>query len=159
MMKPNISPMFRGSKLVPSTSPKPAIATQASGMNVMMIHQCRLSSACTPAACTTDAIGSTIAAENTPWAAPDSTLAIATSQIGHGACTRSSISRVNPNSCAMFSAIDWTPWNITEMPTTPGTSTVANADDAAADWPPTAWPLCGNTYSNTKHSRNGWMIG
>ena len=57
----------------------------------------------------------------------------------------------------MFSAIDWTPWNITEMPTTPGTSTVANADDAAADWPPTAWPICGNTYRNTKHSRNGWM--
>ena len=46
----------------------------------------------------TSAIGSTITAETTPWAAPERTFAIATSQIGQGACTRSSISRVNPNS-------------------------------------------------------------
>ena len=61
-----------------------------------------------------------MAADIMPWAAPDSTLAIATSQIGQGACTRSSISRVKPNSCAMASAIDCTPWNMTEIPTTPG---------------------------------------
>ncbi len=65
-----------------------------------------------------------------PWAAPDSTLAMATSQMGHGACTRSSISRVKPNSCAMARAIDCTPWNMTEIPTTPGTRIVANADSA-----------------------------
>src|SRR5258708_8778597 len=41
MMKPNISPMLRGSKLVPRMSPSPAIAMQASGTNVRMIHQCR----------------------------------------------------------------------------------------------------------------------
>ena len=41
-------------------------------------------------------------ADDQPWAAPDSTLAMATSQIGHGACTRSSISRVKPNSWDML---------------------------------------------------------
>ncbi len=47
-------------------------------------------------------MGSTIAAEISPWTAPDSTFAMATSQIGHGAWTRSSISRVKPNSWAML---------------------------------------------------------
>ena len=60
------------------------------------------------------------------------TLAIATSQIGHGAWTRSSISRVKPNSWDICSATDWTPWNMIEMPTTPATRTVANADSDAA---------------------------
>src|SRR4029077_9984874 len=127
MMKPNISPMLRGSKLVPSTRPRPAIAMHASGTKVRMIHQCSVRWASTPGACTTDAIGSTMAADSIPWAAPDSTLAIATSQIGQGAWTRSSISRVKPNSCAMFSAIDCTPWNMTEIPTTPGTRMGATA--------------------------------
>ena len=131
MMKPNISPMFRGSKLVPRTSPSPAIATQASGTSVTMIHQCSVRWACTPGACTIDAIGSTMIADSTPWAAPDSTLAMATSQIGHGAWTRSSISRVKPNSWAMARAIDCTPWNMIEIPTTPGTRIVAKADWAA----------------------------
>ena len=134
------------------------MATQASGTNVRMIHQCRDRCACTPGACTTEAIGSTMMAEITPWAAPDSTLATATSQIGHGACTRSSISRVKPNSWAMASAIDCTPWNMTEMPTTPGTRMVANADSAAVPCPPMPWPIFGNTNRNTKQSRNGWMI-
>ena len=93
-MKPNIRPMFRGSKLVPRTRPRPAIAMHASGTNVTMIHQCSARWACTPGACTTEAIGSTMAADSRPWAAPESTLAMATSQIGQGACTRSSISRV-----------------------------------------------------------------
>ena len=93
-MKPNIRPMFRGSKLVPRTRPSPAIAMHASGTNVTMIHQCSARWACTPGACTTEAIGSTMAADSRPWAAPESTLAMATSQIGQGACTRSSISRV-----------------------------------------------------------------
>ena len=39
--------------------------------------------------------------------------------------------RVKPNSCAMARAIDCTPWNMTEIPTTPGTRMVANADSAA----------------------------
>src|SRR5579863_5557856 len=158
MMKPNISPMFRGSKLVPSTSPSPPMATHASGTNVTMIHQCSVRWASTPGACTTEAMGSTMIADSTPWAAPDNTLAIATSQMGHGAWTRSSISRVKPNSCAIASAIDCTPWNMTEIPTTPGTRIVANADCCTVPCPPMPWPIFGNTYRNTKHSRNGWMI-
>ncbi len=43
------------------------------------------------------------------------------------------------------------------MPTTPGTSTVANADSAAGLCPPMPCPIFGNTYRNTKHSRNGWI--
>ena len=105
-----------------------------------MIHQCSVRWACTPGACTTEAIGSTMAADRTPCAAPESTLAIATSQIGHGAWTRSSISRVKPNSCAMFSAIDCTPWNMTEIPTTPGTRIVAKADCATVAVPADALP-------------------
>ena len=140
MMKPNISPMLRGSKLVPSTRPSPAIAMHASGTNVRMIRQCSVRWASTPGACTTEAIGSTMAADSTPCAAPDSTLAIATSQMGQGAWTRSSISRVKPNSCDMVSAIDWMPWNMIEMPTTPGTSTVANADCRCRAAPADALP-------------------
>ncbi len=70
---------------------------------------------------------------------------MATSQMGQGACTRSSISRVKPNSCAMARAIDCTPWNMTEMPTTPGTRMVANADSAAAPCPPMPCPIFGKT--------------
>ena len=128
--------MFLGSKLVPRTRASPAIATQASGTNVTMIHQCRFMWACTPGACTTEAIGSTMAADSRPWAAPDSTFAMATSQIGQGACTRSSISLVKPNSWAMASAMDCTPWNMTEIPTTPGTRMVAKADCSTGPRPP-----------------------
>ena len=99
-MKPNISPRLRGSKLVPSSRPSEVMARQASGTMVTMMSQCRLIWASTPAAWTTDAMGSTMMAEINPWAPPEMTFEIATSQIGQGACTRSSISRVNPNSCA-----------------------------------------------------------
>ena len=111
------------------------MATQASGTIVTMIHQCRLMWASTPAAWTTEAMGSTMTAEMSPWTAPESTLDMATSQIGQGAWTRSSISRVKPNSWAICMATAWTPWNMIEMPTTPGTSTVANADSAAGSLP------------------------
>ncbi len=71
---------------------------------------------------------------------------MATSQMGHGAWTRSSISRVNPNSWDMVRATDWTPWNRMEIPTTPGTSTVAKADSAPGlDPPPMPWPIFGKT--------------
>ena len=73
-----------------------------------------------------------------PCTEADRTFEIATSQIGQGACTRSSISRVKPNSWAMVSAIDCTPWNMTEMPTTPGTSTVAKSAAPFEPDPPTA---------------------
>ena len=87
-----------------------------------------------------------MAAEMIPCAPPDSTLEMATSQMGQGACTRSSISRVKPNSWASCMATAWTPWNMIEMPTTPGTSTVAKADSAAGLLPPPMpWPILGNT--------------
>ena len=106
------------------------MATQARGTMVTMIHQCSERFASTPAACTTEAMGRTMAAEISPCTAPDRTLEMATSQIGQGACTRSSISRVKPNSWAICMATAWMPWNMIEMPTTPGTRTVANADSA-----------------------------
>ena len=91
-------------------------------------------------------MGRTMAAEIRPCTEPDSTLDMATSQIGHGAWTRSSISLVKPNSWAIWSATDWTPWNMIEIPTTPGTSTVANADSATRPCPPpTPWPILGKT--------------
>ena len=44
-----------------------------------------------------------------------------------------------------------------EIPTTPGTSTVAKPDSEAEPPPdpPTAWPIFGNTKRKTKHKRNG----
>ena len=102
-----------------------------------MIAQCKVRCASTRAACTTAASGSTMRADSSPWHVPDSTLAIATSQMGHGAWTRSSISRVNPNSWDIWSATDWTPWNMIEMPTTPATSTVANDDSPPGPDAPT----------------------
>ena len=87
-----------------------------------------------------------MAAESRPWAPPEMTLEMATSQIGQGACTRSSISRVNPNSCARGIATAWMPWNMMERPTTPGTRTVANADSAAGPPPPPMpCPIFGKT--------------
>ena len=157
-MKPNIKPMLRGSNTVPSTRPSEAIAMQDSGTKVTMIHQCRSRRVWTPDAWTTAAIGRTIAAEMMPWIIPESTFSKATSQIGHGACTRSSISRVKPNSCARSRATDWTPWNMIEIPTTPGTRIVANgiSDEPPLDeLPPIAWPIFGNTNKKTKHKRNG----
>ena len=91
---PNINPMFRGSKAVPSSSPSAVIVTHASGISVSTTSQFTDRCACTPEACTTAAIGNTITAASNPCAAPESTFESATSQIGHGACTRSSISRV-----------------------------------------------------------------
>ena len=45
-----------------------------------------------------------------------------------------------------------------EMPTTPGTSTVANFDSSTLPPPPPMpWPIFGNTNRNTNTSRNGWI--
>ena len=131
--------------------------THAIGTNVRMTSQCSEIIASTPAACTTAAIGKTISTAMSPCTVADKTFEIATSHIGHGAWTRSSISRVNPNSWAMVRAIDWTPWNMTEIPTTPGTSTVAKSRAPAEPDPPTAWPIFGKTKRKTKQSRNGWI--
>ena len=106
------------------------MARHDSGTRVTISSQWRLMCASTPAAWITEAIGRTTMAEMSPCAPPESTLEMATSQMGHGAWTRSSISRVNPNSCASGMATAWMPWNMMESPTTPGTRTVANADSA-----------------------------
>jgi len=45
----------------------------------------------------------------------------------------------------MVSATDCTPWKRIEMPTTPGTRMVANADWAAGAAPPIPWPIFGKT--------------
>ena len=121
--------------------------TQDRGTSVRISSQCRLICASTPAACTTEAMGRTMAAESRPWAPPEMTLEMATSQIGQGACTRSSISRVKPNSCASGIATAWMPWNMMERPTTPGTRTVANADSAPGTplAPPMPCPIFGKT--------------
>ena len=86
-------------------------------------------------------------AEMSPCAAPEMTLDMATSQIGQGAWTRSSISRVKPNSWASGMATAWMPWNMMDNPTTPGTSTVANADSAPGTplAPPMPCPIFGKT--------------
>ncbi len=145
-MNPNIRPMLRGSKLVPSSRPSEAMVTQASGTRVTMIHQWRVRWASTPLAWTTEAMGRTMTAEMRPCTAPDRTLAMATSQMGQGAWTRSSISRVKPNSWDMTRATDCTPWKRMEIPTTPGTSRVAKADSATGPPPPPMpWPIFGNT--------------
>jgi len=59
---------------------------------------------------------------------------------------------VNPNSWAIVSAIDWTPWNMTEMPTTPHEH--RGETGGARFRPPIAWPIFGRRreYEN---KRNG----
>ena len=82
---------------------------------------------------------------------------MATNQMGQGAWTRSSISRVKPNSCASGMATAWIPWNMIDSPTTPGTSAVAKADSAPGMplAPPMPWPIFGKTYKKTKHNKKG----
>ena len=122
-----------------------------------MTGQWKVICAATPGACTTEAMGSTMTAESRPWNVPERTLAIATNQIGQGAWTRSSISRVYPKSWDICRATDWTHWNMIEIPSTPGTSTVANADSATVPpfVPPIDCPISGNTKRKTKHNRTG----
>ena len=61
------------------------------------------------------AIGKTTSAAISAWIAPDATFSIATAHTGIGASTRSSISRVYPNSCTIGSATDWMPWKMIEI--------------------------------------------
>ncbi len=89
------------------------------------------------------AIGKTISAANSPCSAPETIFSMATSDTGSGASTRSSISRVTPNSVTMGRATAWMPWNSTARPITPATSRVENS--AAPVAPPTPWPIFGNT--------------
>ena len=122
------------------------MATDARGTSVSTTNQWMWRCASAPRAWMTAAMGNTMAAAMMPCTAPDSTFAMATSQMGHGAWTRSSISRVKPNSDDSCMATAWMPWNMIEMATTPGTSTVANAASAATPLPPpTPWPMRGNT--------------
>ncbi len=49
-MNPNMSPMLRGSKLVPRSRPSEAMVTQARGTMVTTIHQWNVRWASTPLA-------------------------------------------------------------------------------------------------------------
>ncbi len=90
------------------------------------------------------AIGKTTTAANIPWSPPATIFSIATPEIGSGAITRSSISRVNPNSCTSGSATACTPWNMHAIATTPGTNRLENVVSPAPE-PPTPKPIFGNT--------------
>ncbi len=96
----------------------------------------QLMSRCTGVAGTIAAIGNTSNAANKPLNAPVIAFWIATSDTGSGASTRSSISRVYPNSCTIGSATDWMPWKMIARPMTPATSRVENSA-APAPEPPT----------------------
>ena len=101
------------------------------------------------------ASGNTTAAATRPWTAPAESLPAATAHTGNGAITRSSISRVNPNSCTSGSATAWIPWKMHAIAITPGTRMLENS--ACPDCPPTPWPICGKTYVNTNTNSSGCM--
>ena len=128
----------RGSNRVPNASPSAPHMKHASGVSVSSTGQ--LMWRCTGVAGTIAAIGNTSSALTAPLSAPAVTFSIATRSTGIGARTRSSISRVYPNSCTIGSATDWMPWKMIASPTTPATSAVENsaaprarAADALAD--------------------------
>ena len=107
----------------------------ASGTKVTMIHQCRVRWACHPGRVhDLEAIGSTMAiAEQALGGAWRKHLGHGHQPDRAGRLDPGPRSRGwKPNSCAMASAIDCTPWNMTEIPTTPGTKMVAKADCSAA---------------------------
>ena len=91
----------------------------------------------------TTASGKTTAAAINPWRAPARSFWAATPATGSGAITRSSISRLTPNSCTNGSATAWIPWKMHAIATTPGTSRLENWASPAA--PPTPWPILGKT--------------
>jgi hypothetical protein len=76
--------------------------------------------------------------------APATIFSTATIDAGSGASTRSSISRVKPNSCTSGRATAWMPWNRIEVATTPATSRVEKTS-APSPVPPTPWPIFGKT--------------
>ena len=90
------------------------------------------------------ASGKTTAAAIGPWRAPEAIFSTATAHTGRGAITRSSISRVYPNSCTSGSATACTPWKTIAVATTPASSSVENAASAAPD-PPIPSPIFGKT--------------
>ena len=101
------------------------------------------------------ASGNTTNAAINPCTAPPRSLPPATAQTGSGAITRSSISRVNPNSWTSGSATAWIPWKMHAIAMTPGTRMLENVD---SPWvPPTPWPICGKTYVNTNTNSSGCM--
>ena len=78
-----------------------------------------------------------------PWIPPATIFSIATPEMESGAITRSSISRVKPNSVTRGKATACTPWNMHAIATTPGTRRLENVEDSFP--PPTARPILGNT--------------
>ena len=88
----NISATCRGSTRVPTARPRLAPVRAASGVTVSSRGQ--LTWRCTGVAGMKTASGNTTTAARTACRAPDTTFSSATAQIGSGAITRSSISRV-----------------------------------------------------------------
>ena len=89
-----MSGTLRGSKIVPNVSPRAEQVMQASGISVTRVSQCTCRLMWIDPACTTAAIGNTMAAASSPCSAPNTTFSSATSTTGSGASTRSSISFV-----------------------------------------------------------------
>ena len=106
-MIPNRIGTCRGSNRVPNVRPRAAAVSRANGVRVSRMSQ--LTWMCTGVAGTTAAIGNTSNAANRPLSMPAVILPSATSEMGSGASTRSSISFVYPNSCTRGSATDWMP--------------------------------------------------
>src|ERR1700721_712750 len=84
---------------------------------------------------------------------------IATNGTGNGHMTRSSISRVMPNSCAGGGATAAMPENIMGTAMRPGRRTVEKALPAIAAVGFIAAPafMCGMTYVKTKRKSKGFM--
>src|SRR3954452_30839 len=143
---PKNSGTRRGSTRVPITNPSAAPQNAVNGKSVSSSNH--WTSRCTAVAGMNAAIGNTTTAAKIPWMAPATIFSIATPLIDSGAITRSSISRVNPNSVTSGRATDCTPWNMHAIATTPGTNRLENVDSPAD--PPTPSPILGNTYVNTK---------
>ncbi len=156
-MNPNMRPMLRGSNFVPRNRPSAEKAMHAGGMIVSRVSQWTVRWAWTPLAWTTAAIGNTMAAA-------DHALDGAREHLGHGDEPHRA-RRLHPvldlpgvaELLGQTIATAWMPWNMMEMPTTPGTRMVANADspDPRRRRCRSPWPMVGKTYRKTKTSRNG----
>ena len=98
-----------------------------------------------------------MAAATSPWRAPASSFSADTAETGIGAITRSSISRLYPNSCTSGRATAWIPWKMHAIAMTPGTRRLEKFVSPSAP-PPIPCPIFGNTYVNTNTNSNGCMI-
>ena len=97
---------------------------------------------CTFALGKNSTMGKTITAASAACMAPKRIFSNATRDVGSGAITRSSISRVWANSFTRGSPTAWIPWNMMATATRPGSSTVPKLDFPG----PWIWaPMLGKT--------------